>query len=137
MNSKPLSKSFSALRSSVEFKTPEISSFTSLNQHSMIEDNSWDEEIDRNYFNMFRDILKNEREAKKLSKIHQEMFGNYVVTLGYFSMKTSKGYCKIINKLLLYSPFVDPDELEAFIIEEFKLKKKSGTIKEGLKMNTS
>ena len=27
MNSKPLSKSFSALRSSVEFKTPEISSF--------------------------------------------------------------------------------------------------------------
>ena len=65
------------------------------------------------------------------------MFGNYVVTLGYFSMKTSKGYCKIINKLLLYSPFVDPDELETFIIEEFKLKKKSGTIKEGLKMNTS
>ena len=99
----------------------------------MIEDNNWDEEIDRNYFNMFRGILKNKREAKELRKIHEELFENYALTLGYVSMKTAKRYCKIISKFLLYSPSVDPDELEPFIIEEFKLKKKSGTIKEGLK----
>ena len=133
MNSKPLSKSSLVLRSSIKFKTPKISSFTSENQHLMIEDNSWDEEIDRNYFDMFRGILKNKRETKELRKIHEELFENYVLTLGYVSMKTAKRYCKIISKFLLYSPSVDPDELEPFIIEEFGLKKMSGTIKEGLK----
>ena len=121
------------LRSSVKFKTPNTTSFKPLNLHSMIDDNSWDEVIDSNYFDMFIGILKNKREAIELRKIHEEMFENYVLTFGYVSMKTAKWYCKIIIKFLLYFSSVDTDELEPFIIEEFKLKKKSGTIKEGLK----
>ena len=133
MNSKPSNNNKSFIQSFTEFKTPNPKSMTTFNSNSLDDESSIHSEIDNNYFEIFRDILKNKREAKELRKIHEEMFENYVSSLGYVNMKTAKGYCRIISKFLLYSPSVDPDELEPFLIKEFKIKQKSGTLYQNLK----
>ena len=90
-------------------------------------------EIDNSYVKNFRDILKNKREAKELRKIHEGLLENYVSSLGYVNMKTAKRFYRIISKFLLYSPSVDPDKLEPFLVREFNTSQKSGTLYQYLK----
>ena len=89
--------------------------------------------MDDEYLNLYKDILKNKREAKVLRKIHNEMFDIYVSKLGPLDLPTAKAYCKMLSQFITYSPSVDPNDLEHFLPNKFNLNKKSGTFKSNLK----
>ena len=133
MNSKPLTTKLSINRPFSGFQVSFNLSIVTADTFNLSDESILKNEIDSNYFDIFRDILKNKREAKKLRKIYEEMLETYVFSLNYVDMKTAKGYCRIISKFLLYSPSVDPDELEPFLTTEFKLEQKRGTLIQKLK----
>ena len=64
---------------------------------------------------MFTNIFKNKREAKNLRKIHDEMFHTYAENFDYINLDTAKAYSKIISESIMYSPGVNPDDLELFL----------------------
>ena len=88
--------------------------------------------MDEEYFNMFKDILKNKREAKQLRIIHNEMFDIYISKQGPLEIKTAKAYWKMISQFVLYPPSFDPSYLERFLNIKFNLKKLGGTFKSSL-----
>ena len=47
---------------------------------------------DDQYFNLFKDVLKNKFEAKLLRKIHEEMFDIYLCKMRQINHKTAKFY---------------------------------------------
>ena len=63
MNSKPLSTKLPINRPSSGFQVP----------YNLSDEYILENEIDSNYFDIFRGILKNKRESKKLRKIHEEI----------------------------------------------------------------
>ena len=79
-------------------------------------------EIDTSYLEWFGDLFKEKDDNIKLRQIHEEMFNIYVDKVKHVSEKTMKYYSKIISKFILFSPAVDPDDLEKFICFEFKLR---------------
>ena len=101
MNSKPLSTKLPINRPSSGFQVPSNLSIVTADTFHLSDEFILENEIDSNYFENFRDILKNKREAKKLRKIYEEMFETYVFSLDYVDMKTAKGYCRIISKFFL------------------------------------
>ena len=133
MNSKPLSSKLPINRPCLDFQVPSNLSIVTAVTSNLSDESILENEINSNYFDIFRDILKNKREAKELRKIHEEMFETYVSSLDYVDMKTAKGYCRIISKFLLFSPSVDPDELDPFLTREFKLEQKSASLIQNLK----
>ena len=133
MNFKPFDKNALLIKSFAQFKTLNLKFTISFNSHTLDGEPSIHSEIDNSCFENFRDILKNKREAKELRKIYEEMLENYVSSLGYAKMKTAKEYCRIISKFFLYSPSLDIDKLESFVIKEFETRQNSGTLYQCLK----
>ena len=115
MHSKPLSTKLPINLPSSGFQVP----------YNLSDEYILENEIDSNYFDIFRGILKNKRESKKLRKIHEEMFEIYVSSLDYVDIKRIKGYCRIISKFLVFSPSVDPDDLELFFTTELNKNKRA------------
>ena len=74
------------------------------------------------YYEIFNHILNFHAEAAILKEILEEMFDIYVEKMKHISNSTAKSYCKIISKFMLYSPSIDPHDLDKFIQYEFNLK---------------
>ena len=74
------------------------------------------------YYEIFKYIVKSKEEATMLKEIHDEMFDIYIDKMNYISNKTAKSYSKIISKFMIYSPSIDPYDLDKFILCEFNLK---------------
>ena len=74
------------------------------------------------YYEIFKYIVKSKEEATMLKEIHDEMFDIYVDKMNYISNKTAKSYSNIISKFMIYSPSIDPYDLDKFIRCEFNLK---------------
>ena len=91
-----------------------------------------DDKLDDAYFSMFKEVLKNTREAKLLRKIHDEMFDIYINKLTYVSYDTAKSYSKMISEFVMYSPEICPDDLTTFLKNKIKLSKRRGTFKSQL-----
>ena len=60
------------------------------------------------------------------------MFDIYVSKLGSLELKTAKAYSKMISQFIMYSPSIDPTDLERFLTIKFNLEQKSGTFKSNL-----
>ena len=88
---------------------------------------------DDQYFYLFKDVLKNKREAKLLRKIHEEMFDIYLCKMRQINHKTAKFYWNAISKFMIYSPSLNPDELKPFLRKKFYLNKTCGSLKNNLK----
>ena len=101
--------------SSNAYKQEEMSSNISINIQNR------DESI-AHYYEIFKYIVKSKEEATMLKEIHDEMFDIYFDKMNYISNKTAKYYSKIISKFMIYSPSIDPYDLDKFIQCEFNLK---------------
>ena len=84
-------------------------------------DSESDSTQDQEYYKFFLNVLESKREAKFLRKIHEEMFEIYVDKLVYVDSDTAKSYSSMISQFLLYSPGVDPKDLDRFRGFKFKL----------------
>ena len=94
---------------------------TQIDSHN---DSDSDSTLDEDYYKLFQDILINKREAKQLRNIHNEMFNIYASKLGPLELKTANSYSKMISQFILYSPSIDPDDLDQFLSIKFNLNKK-------------
>ena len=94
---------------------------------------SSESQLNSEYLEMFSDILKNKREAKNLRKIHDEMFDTYVKNLDYINLDTAKAYSKMISEFIMYSPGVNPDDLELFLKKKFSITNNGRNFKSKLK----
>ena len=61
-----------------------------------------------------------------MRKIHNEKFDIYFDKLTYVTHDTAKSYSKMISQFFLYSPGVDPTNLEPFLASKFNLLIKGG-----------
>ena len=73
-----------------------------------------DSVLDYVYFYIFKETIKNKRLIMQLRKIHNKIFDIYTDKLTYITLDTTKSYSKIISQFILYSPDVDPADLEPF-----------------------
>ena len=90
---------------------------------------------DNTIYSLFKGILKNKREAKNLRRIYEEMFEIFADKMRHNKDSTIKFYAHIICQFIIYSPSVDPNDFEEFIMFKFKLNQKSGILKSRLKGN--
>ena len=68
-----------------------------------------------------------------LKEIHEEMLDIYVNKMKHISDTTAKAYSKIISKFIMFSPSIDPSDLEKYIKFEFNLKNLNEAQKDQLK----
>ena len=57
------------------------------------------------------------------------MFDIYLDKMVYLSPDTAKAYSKMISEFIMYSPGIDPNYLNRFISNKFKIPKRSGIFK--------
>ena len=113
--------------------TPE--SFIEIKDEAQVEEPECESVLDEEYFDIFKETIKNKREIKQLRKIHNEMFDIYVDKLTYVTHDTAKSYSKMISQFILYSPGIDPTDLEPFLASKFNLPIKGGVLISKLKGN--
>ena len=90
-------------------------------------------EYDELYYKYFKNVLKGKREAKKLRKIHEEMFEVYVSKMNHITNETAKSYSHMIYCFLIFSSAVNPDDLPKFLKHKFNISLSGGTLKQNLK----
>ena len=111
--------------------TPE--SLIDIKDETQVEKPECESVLDEEYFNIFKDTIKNKREIKQLRKIYNEMFDIYVDKLTYVTHDAAKSYSKMISQFILYSLDVDPTDLEPFLASKFNLPIKGGALISKLK----
>ena len=70
-----------------------------------------------------------------MRKINNEMFDIYVDKLTYVTHDKAKSYSKIISQFIIYSPGINPTDLELFLTSKFNLPIKGGALISKLKGN--
>ena len=73
------------------------------------------------YSDIFKETIKNKWEIKQLRRIHNEKFAIIVDKLTYVIHDKAKSYSKMISQFILYSPGVDPTDLDPFLSSKFNL----------------
>ena len=77
---------------------------------------------------MLKSIIKNKREAKELRKIHEEMFDIYIQKMNAVEYVTAQACAKMISEFVMFSPGIDPNDLELFLISKFNILKSGGSL---------
>ena len=106
-----------------------------INSNLKVNDCESEIQKDNTIYSLFKGILKNKREAKNLRRIYEEMFEIFADKMRHIKDSTIRFYAHIICQFIIYSPSVDPNDVEGFIMFKFKLNKKSGILKSRLKGN--
>ena len=112
-----------------------LSHWLRIKDEAQVDEPECESVFDEEYFDIFNETIKNKWEIKQLRKIHNEMFDIYVDKLIYFTHDTAKSYSKMISQFILYSPGVDPTDLEPFLASKFNLSIKDGALISKLKGN--
>ena len=85
---------------------PSPESLIEIKDEAQLEELECESVLDEEYFDIFKETIKNKLEIKKLRIIHNEMFDIYVDKLAYATYDTAKSYSKMISQFILYSPGV-------------------------------
>ena len=115
---------------------PSLESLIEIKDEAQLEEPECESVLDEEYFDIFKETIKNKREIKQLRKIHKEIFDIYVDKLAYVTCDTAKSYSKMISQFILYSPDVDHADLEPFLAFKFNLPIKVGALSSKLKGDT-
>ena len=82
---------------------------------NFLDEADFNNEVNNSYLECFGYLFEEKDDNLKLIQIHEEIFDICIDKMNHVSDKTMKYYLKILSKFTLFSPAVDPDELEKFI----------------------
>ena len=64
-------------------------------------------------------FIGNKCDAKELYKLHEDVIEYYVNSIGEVNAKTLRKYARIISQFMIYSPTLNPENLDKFIQLKF------------------
>ena len=115
---------------------PSPESLIEIKDEAQLEEPECECVLDKEYFDIFKETIKNKFGIKQLRKIHNEKFYIYVDKLAYVTYDIAKSYSKMISQFILYSPGVDHADLESFLAFKINFITKVGALTSKLKGDT-